>query len=337
VASDGRLAAHQTAGGALLGTPIYMSPEQCRGTGHLDRRSDIYALGCVAFEILTGRPPFVCAGAGEFIVAHLTEPPPPVRSLDARVPEPMAALVARMLAKDPGERPQNMSEVIRALMELVSSSQAGFAGWTRQATPPETRPPVTVVLPAVPTPAPPVPAPPPPQTTFGHSASEVRLPTLRTGGNPAVKRLAIAAAGVVVIGLLGYALLFSSSDRPRPEPLPRDPEPPLVVQGAPDVAGEPAPAPAPRRIVPVELASNPPGAEVWIADEPERRGHTPLPVATGDLPVVVRLRSPGYVERTLSLTAADAPRVVVTLEKLVARKPRKPTPARPKGYIKLED
>jgi serine/threonine protein kinase len=334
VASDGRLGGHETAGGALLGTPIYMAPEQCRGTGRLDRRSDIYALGCVAFEILTARPPFVCAGAGEFIVAHLTESPPPVRSIDPRVPEPLAALVARMLAKDPNERPQNMGEVIRALMPLVSNSQASFAGWTRQATPG----PVTVVLPAVPTPAPPAPAPSPPQTTFGQSASEVRLPTLRTGGNPALKRV-IISAGVVVAGFLTWALLFSSSDRPHqrgPAPLARDLDPPLIVQGAPDVAS--APAPAPRRLVPVELVTNPPGAEVWIADDPARLGHTPLPIETGDIPVLVRLRSPGYVERSLSLTAADAPRVTVTLERAATKKVHKPvTPARPKGYIKLED
>jgi serine/threonine protein kinase len=334
VASDGRPGSHQTAGGALLGTPIYMSPEQCRGTGILDRRSDIYALGCVAFEILTGRPPFVCAGPGEFIVAHLTEAPPAVRSLDGRVPEPLAELVARMLAKDAGERPQTMTEVIRALMPLVSGSQAGFTGWTRVATPPETRPPATVVLPAVATPPPP---PEPPQTTFGRVASEVRLPTLRTGGHPAIKRVVISA-GVVVAGFVAYALLSSSSEHQRgPDPLPRDPDPPLIVQGTPDVASEPAPPP--RRIVPVELVSNPPGAEIWIADEPGSRGHTPLPIPTGDIPVVVRLRSPGYVERSLSLTAADAPRVTVTLERTPIKKSRKPavTPARPKGYIKLED
>jgi hypothetical protein len=337
VASDGRSGAHQTAGGALLGTPIYMSPEQCRGSGRLDRRSDIYALGCVAFEILTGRPPFVCAGAGEFIVAHLTEAPPSVRSLDPRVPEPLAELVTRMLAKDPGERPQTMGEVIRALMPLVSGSQAGFGGWPREMTPPVTRPPATVVLPAAPTPAPPpARAPEAPQTTFGRSASEVRLPTLRTGGKQALRRVVISAA-VVVVGFLGWALLSPSSRDVThdPGPEPRNPDPPLVVQGAPDVAGEPPP---PRRSIPVEVLSSPPGAEVWIADEAASRGHTPLPVDTGDTPVVVRLRSPGYVERSLSLTAADAPQVTVTLERMATRKPRKPaTPARRKGYIKLDD
>src|SRR5262245_34907755 len=62
--------------GALLGTPDYMSPEQCRGAGAVDSRADIYSLGCILFEMVCGQPPFVSEGVGEIVGAHLHVPPP---------------------------------------------------------------------------------------------------------------------------------------------------------------------------------------------------------------------------------------------------------------------
>src|SRR5262249_50749414 len=66
--------AHKPRSGAVMGTPLYMSPEQCRDSAAIDFRTDLYSTGCVMHEMLTGRPPFTKDNFGELMVAHLTEP-----------------------------------------------------------------------------------------------------------------------------------------------------------------------------------------------------------------------------------------------------------------------
>ena len=105
-----------------MGTPVYMSPEQCRGAGEIDHRTDIYSLGCILFEMLAGRPPFTYEGFGELIEAHLSTTPPRLRSIDASVPPAVDALVARLLAKSPDARPQTMLDLCRSSTRIGSAS-----------------------------------------------------------------------------------------------------------------------------------------------------------------------------------------------------------------------
>jgi hypothetical protein len=81
-----------------------MSPEQCRGDAHMDRRSDVYALGALVFQMATGRPPFDMATLPEVIEAHLLFAPPPLASLAPELPPAVGAVVARALAKAPDDR-----------------------------------------------------------------------------------------------------------------------------------------------------------------------------------------------------------------------------------------
>ncbi len=107
--------------GALFGTPQYMSPEQCKGA-QLDRRSDVYGLGLMVYEMLAGRPAFEANNVGDMILKQIRETPVDLRTIDPSLPEEIALAVQRALAKSPDERfPQIdsfVAELVAALEKL---------------------------------------------------------------------------------------------------------------------------------------------------------------------------------------------------------------------------
>jgi serine/threonine protein kinase len=104
-----------TLGGMILGTPEYMSPEQAEGES-LDARSDIYALGCVVYEMLSGEQPFTGPNPDAVFARQIADPPRSIRARRPEVPEAMEAAVFRAMAKQPGQRPGSGLEFVR-LME----------------------------------------------------------------------------------------------------------------------------------------------------------------------------------------------------------------------------
>ena len=101
--------------GTSIGTPAYMAPEQAAGDPATDHRADLYALGCIAYELLAGVPPFADRTPHQLFAAHMTETPAPLVSRRADVPPALAHLVARCLEKDPDARPQKARAVLAAL------------------------------------------------------------------------------------------------------------------------------------------------------------------------------------------------------------------------------
>ena len=111
-----------TAVGIPLGTPPYMSPEQAQGLDNIDHRSDLYALACMLFEMVAGRPPFVGVSLGKVIQQHLQSPPPSVREFRPDAPASLDPILGKALVKDPAGRYQTAEEMLGAL-RLVAAAE----------------------------------------------------------------------------------------------------------------------------------------------------------------------------------------------------------------------
>ena len=104
-----------TATGAAIGTPAYMSPEQCAGDREIDGRSDLYSLGTVAYQMLAGEPPFTGGNTPSIMMKQVTEAPVPLRERRADVPDDLERIVMRLLEKDPANRFANGAALVAAL------------------------------------------------------------------------------------------------------------------------------------------------------------------------------------------------------------------------------
>ena len=218
---------HKTRSGAVMGTPLYMSPEQCRDSAAIDFRTDIYSLGCVMHEMLTGRPPFTKDNFGELLVAHITEAPPDARATNPAVPAALAELTLELLRKDPAQRPASMRAVSERLQGYVArmttvpgpASSLGAAETAMAMPSGSTAPPPAGIV----------------RTTFGASASQVDVDADAARPRSAVK------IGAVVALLAGGAVAAVLVLKRAPEPVPA----PVAAAVAPSPAAPARPEPAP--------------------------------------------------------------------------------------------
>ena len=124
-----------TAAGVSLGTPAYMAPEQVSADPSIDHRADLYAWGCVAYELFTGASPFGHRSPAKLFVAHLTETPTPVAATRIELSPQLAALVMRCLEKDPAHRPQSARDLLTALDAMATPSGARLSSAADAVTP----------------------------------------------------------------------------------------------------------------------------------------------------------------------------------------------------------
>ena len=128
----------RTQAGLVMGSPAYMSPEQCTDSSDVDLRSDIYSFATIIYEMLAGRPPYVAATGTALLVMHLTETPRPLRALAGNVPAHVEAAIARALARARDDRFDSIASFLRALRGDAEPSVSAHsarrpAGGTRRA------------------------------------------------------------------------------------------------------------------------------------------------------------------------------------------------------------
>ncbi len=116
---DGPSDTDLTRAGTVVGTPDYMAPEQAKNSSLADHRADLYALGGAFYFLLTGKPPFPVGSPIEKILKHQIDPPPPLQAVRPDVPDELARVVSRLMAKRPDDRPDSADEVAELLKPLA--------------------------------------------------------------------------------------------------------------------------------------------------------------------------------------------------------------------------
>jgi serine/threonine-protein kinase len=292
-----------TQAGALMGTPPYMSPEQCRGlSDEIDHRTDVYALGIILYELLCGTPPFTSPGWGDIVLAHLTKPPPKPSAKNAAVPFELDAVVLKALAKTREERFASMSELQVALRAVRTTLPAG----------PVARPALAHAATVTASGAPPAPT-----TTFRSAAAEISTETdLPPKGGRAMK---IGGAVGVAAAAVG-AVLFLARGPGAPAPSPT----PVAAAGAPVAAPVVS---APPVVAPPPIAPTPPPAVAPTPPEPE-----PEPEKV-ERP---RERSHGHATRSKVAASPKAAPTNASPTPAPAPTPAAPTPAPAPAPRKVE-
>ena len=321
LAGESATGMNMTRTGAVMGTPTYMSPEQCRGVA-ADHRADLYALGCIAFEMCGGRPPFIGEGTGDVLAAHIHVQPPSIADLGSRVPPDVERLVQQLLAKSPAQRVQSGADLIRAV-DAISTDGARSSAAASSALP------LAVAAPSI--------------TTLSGAARAGPTVSTRTAGGRRALTIRVAAAAVLAVATLaivvvvvvvvvrgrGEQVVAARSSNALPTaappgaPLPTTSPPAAPPPAAPPRAKEPPPAVDP----------SPPPAAPPLAKEP-----TPTVVASRQEPATpvgpnVARPSPATVELTIDSVPAGAQ--VVLDGAVLGKTPYHGTIARPGGDLTL--
>ena len=360
----------RTRTGIVLGTPAYMSPEQCEGRGNVDHRTDIYALGILLYEMLTGRVPFQGEGYGEVLVQHLTQTPVRPTTIRGVIPPHVEVICMKALEKRIEDRYATMDDFMKGLTDPVGFVEAngGLEGFAKSDLRGAYNVPAGVlntptpspIAPLTPVPGSLAPITPAPVQQYTPAGGQVYTPAPGTL-SPVPGQLAMPTPypasrgsrlplilGVVVVALGlaagGFFLLKGKDSDKEVAAVPADPDKPDVVVPDPDKpdpdkpdvvvpdAVDPPPLPPVVEKVTINVVSNPAGAQVWVVGEKKPRGVTPLEfeLDKGDAKVKVKLKLSGYRDKTKTIVPNNNNDIDLNLTKR-KRGPKPPGPTRPPG------
>jgi len=314
---------HKTRTGSVMGTPYYMAPEQCEGRANIDHRADIYSLGVILFEMLTGQVPFSGEGYGEIIVKHITASIPSAIALNPKLLPAHEAILMRALAKPREARFQTMDEFREALLNPTSYASKA----PKLPTPsPTARTTLAIAEGAAPRVRADsvisgqvlfgkhgeVPEGSPKPSTFQGANGEVADDGFDDIVKPKRTGLWVALAGTAVLaGSLAFFLTRGTKVVPAPAPV-----------------STPAVASAPK-LIKLQFSSEPTGAQVIRQDNGQHLGTTPFAVemkaAEGFAAVVFKKHE--FMDTTKTFDTSASGSVEATLTKVPSPMPTKPATA----------
>jgi serine/threonine protein kinase len=269
----------------VLGSPLYMSPEQVRSTKNVDTRTDVWALGVILYELIAGAPPFEAESVTGLCAKIVADPPVPLRSRRPEVAVELEAVVARCLEKDVARRPRNIAELAIALKPFASvegrmgvdriariggaprSSSAGVAesGRAVPRAPSASSPAISSPLASTPAVSAPSPSGSPGELATGYAETVASHQTMRTVRRRRVTTaaLAIGGAAIAIVGLVARSSMKATieGDRARSPSLaaealvPAAPEP-VAAPSAASAAAPPVPEPSAAQNGPVVAPSS---------------------------------------------------------------------------------
>ena len=320
---------HKTRTGAPIGTPYYMSPEQCRGRD-VDHRTDIYAFGCVAYELLTGTVPFSGDDYMDILMKQIGEPPP---LLSETVPalQALDEAIQWMMQKDPADRPANLTAALAALEQSAESSGVALpvartTGQLVRTTPapalrtptPSTRPIASAETIDLSGRAATVAADAPPSKATPAVAA---VPATVTGVGEAPSRrgrgAVFAGAAVVALAIAAVVVVKVTGSRGGDAAAPVAPAPGPATPVAPPVA-----PPAPSTVA-ITVTGSPAGARVTGPGGAAVTLPGTLTIARGEASIELVISADGFVETRSTVVPSQAASVVVNL---VAATVATPTP-----------
>ncbi|HNN96808.1 MAG TPA: serine/threonine-protein kinase [Pseudomonadota bacterium] len=356
-----------TAADVVMGTPKYMSPEQCRGAAAVDDKSDVYALGIMTYEMLAGRPPFLGA-TGEILAKQIYEDPPPLAELAPWVTQDAVNFVHRLIAKDKGDRPtmrdvtsqlERMTAMFPTMAHPVVMPPPGLSGeLSGSAVPAAASTPLQ----------PPIIAPQDPNEKTSTDEDNITNPSHKTPVSPGVaerdshsglqknstlgfsvgqsslslrrsgrfKRLLVGGAALLIVAAaVGTAVVYRDG---QVTPTPRGGKSTPTTPTTPATSGtSTTPPPAVKKVF-WSLTSIPAGAEITRISDGVVLGKTPRHIEedAGDEEVPVRLSLPGYQDHVVHLKRSVSDAAEVKLTPLSPEPGSKPTtPAGPRFFRRL--